>query len=85
MPRYIDAEALLKKWTQGTPDKRWRTEDEFAAFVNMQPTADVQEAKHGKWISLYTFELFARCSLCGEAQTEKFNYCPHCGALMDEK
>lgn len=52
-----------------------------------QPTADVEPARHGKWIneSFYT-----RCSVCGKmaiydkyGQEVESDYCPRCGARMD--
>ena len=49
---------------------------------------DADEVRHGRWegkpIAGYST---VRCSECGEAFMEnsgKWNYCPNCGAKMDE-
>lgn len=63
------------------------------------PSADVEPVKHGRWIPCkYGDYHWHRCSACGVA--DKYietissrgidlesvrNYCPNCGARMDEK
>lgn len=57
------------------------------------PTADVQEVRHGKWVYVDGDLGWAdcKCSECGytdlfEDCTECFyNFCPECGAKMDEE
>ena len=70
-------------------------------FLNLlaeTPAADVAEVKHGKWETghyeggIFDGMNFEKCSVC---QFERlfedvnfkttFNYCPHCGAKMDQK
>lgn len=52
-------------------------------------TADVQEVRHGRWISndLGGYKWAYYCSECGWVDGYPFNdrhkYCPHCGAKMD--
>ena len=49
------------------------------------PTADVQEVRHGKWIKSKNER---KCSICDYfyfTNTKSFNYCPNCGAKMDEE
>lgn len=59
---------------------------ELANRIETLPTADVAPVVHGRWIA--THDEFCSCSLCkypvcvAWGQT---NYCPHCGAKMDEK
>lgn len=48
-----------------------------------QYKADVQPVRHGHWIYTPTNLLGYVCSECGNGMC-RFNYCPHCGALMDE-
>ena len=59
--------------------------------LQMTPTADVQEVRHGRWISndLGGYKWAYYCSECGWVDGYPFNdrhkYCPHCGAKMDGK
>ena len=52
--------------------------------INYQPTLDVEPVRHGKWI--YTGFMEVKCSDCGNVfhELEDTNYCPNCGAKMDE-
>ncbi len=58
--------------------------------LQMTPTADVQEVKHGKWQETVptTPKSYRRiCSVCcGVAYMigKKYSYCPNCGTKMDE-
>lgn len=90
MSRYIDADLLKDEFIGDF------TEDYgvllIKSVIDLQPTADVQEVKHAKWIdkplSGYSY---CRCSNCRKI-TEIFvsrygvatqKYCPNCGAKMD--
>lgn len=67
--------------------------DALIDFVNKQPTADVAEVKHGEWIPQveYNFEKSEDdlagycCSECGLFYIEEHNFCPNCGALMEDE
>ena len=49
-------------------------------------TVDVQEVKHGHWIDTTTYCGEFTCSICKEmCVTNKYKYCPHCGAKMDKE
>lgn len=56
--------------------------DELEAMVKrlieLMPTVD--PVKHGRWMGTV-------CSACGESFSEYYdcNYCPNCGAKMDEE
>ena len=58
-------------------------------IITKQPTADVQEVRHGRWISndLGGYKWAYYCSECGWVDGYPFNdrhkYCPNCGARMD--
>ena len=72
-----------------------RVVDFFTLGMESVPSADVVEVRHGKWSHDYIkdgmeysdwFNL--HCSICGQMQFStfgKWNYCPHCGAKMDEE
>lgn len=89
MARYIDADRLKEKKYY---DEKRHEYCVSIAEVDWQPTADVQEVKHGKWV----YEDY-ECSCCGESLSSimdsdsyfsiGFNgcdYCPYCGAKMDK-
>lgn len=107
MPRYIDAvnfgsrlravaeKSIQKDYNQFLMEE---TKSETAGLLrtieilNSQPTVDVQEVKHGRWIlDKKGTELV--CSVCGGfAPLNYYNYhrvrseyCPDCGAIMGLK
>nr|DAN10114.1 MAG TPA: Transcription initiation factor IIE, alpha FINGER, Transcription [Caudoviricetes sp.] len=79
MSRYIDAEKI--KYTEYINGDVTVSKD----LVEKIPTADVQEVRHGKWGKSLFAQDFFRCSLCSSVWNRKFEYCPHCGAKMDEE
>lgn len=50
-------------------------------------TADVAPVRHGRWAETVTDGfLFVSCSACGfKTGRIDYNYCPNCGAKMDEE
>ena len=106
MPRYIDAEMVECKIDEmqnrllTNDDLLWDINKPYYAglamargFLNDTSTADVQEAKHGKWAIRYegTYKRAkCYCSVCeksngigGIISNQKKPYCPNCGAKMD--
>ena len=80
------------------PELKTRAEQAVASFlesiltIKNQPSADVQEVRHGTYINTnhggIHGDCIYRCSCCGnerEAYIEEENYCPNCGAKMDGK
>lgn len=56
------------------------TTTEILEFIEEQPTID--PVKHGQWT---VTPIYIICSECGESfPLVPQNYCPNCGALMDE-
>ena len=66
--------------------------------INKIPAADVAPVVHGKWKATGTFKVAdynyivveQRCSACGHCSIRfknkaESNYCPKCGAKMDEE
>ena len=65
---------------------------ELENALNRIPAADVAPVRRGRWkstgvlVGLMNFEYFYRCTACGRRGGDtKTNYCPHCGALMDNE
>ena len=60
-------------------------------YVENLPAADVAPVVHGRWISKnhHGYEWVFVCSNCGYIDgypfNDRSNYCPNCGAKMDEK
>ena len=57
------------------------------ADVDILPTADVVEVKHGEWIwtenGQEDYEQYWVCTVCKEKSYFKTNFCSDCGAKMD--
>ena len=52
--------------------------------VDLTLSDDVVEVKHGYWIDTTAYCGEFTCSICKEmCVTNKYKYCPHCGAKMD--
>jgi ribosomal protein L33 len=100
MPRYIDADALLRKFNiddmctvnECVPIRIARRTIENA------PTADVAGVRHGRWsISVEGYEFCTiECSLCHETMYVAYTgkktikprytkFCPNCGAKMEDE
>ena len=93
MARYVDVEGK----TFPTPHRKilndfidgWNT---CLNSVLQQPTADVVEVRHGRWIHTgYAMHWHGKdeCSECtyhtfGRDDLSHFNFCPQCGAKMDK-
>ena len=64
---------------------------EIKEFLEVQPT--VEERKHGHWKFVANMLPYHLCSVCGRRalfdenshDTVMSNYCPYCGAVMDEE
>lgn len=102
MARYIDEENLIRRMHTMAKDKNYPPyADIFKSFafkvfkdlLMSEPTADVQEVKHGVWIDTeaYTnhYGHIYECSNCHKEVADDFivkhTYCLHCGAKMDGK
>ena len=58
--------------------------------IEAAPTVDAVEVVHGRWIEQekYTFGTMYDCSICGTRILDNWhswNYCPNCGAKMDDE
>ena len=95
MSKYIDADHLKKAVEHELDMQDLYLPVHFFEVVDGMEAADVQEVKHGRWIkreycSNYSgYDYGMKCSVCGKPLyrqlSEKMpNYCPNCGAKMDE-
>ena len=88
MPRLIDANALVEFAREG--DKKTKAEGAHMLLtflrnmVDLQPTIDAEPVRHGKWIEYPIADGMNQCSVCGVLRFGDSNYCPNCGARMDE-
>ena len=97
--RLIDADALDAEmyhksfevddgrnvWNSGL----WIRYKIFEEALRDAPTVDAVPVRHGKWIDrngaiVAPFWERYECSECG-ARSDNSNYCPNCGARMDEE
>ena len=92
--RLIDADALPihKAWC--VDEAGWGATFYVAdkEDIDNAPTIEAETVKHGRWEKHPAAHGFERCSVChdcyiwGEwADGKKWNYCPNCGAKMDEE
>lgn len=61
-------------------------------IINQLSREDVKPVVYGHWIEINPkkdvegwIEYDYKCSACDEISWEGHNYCPHCGAKMDEE
>ena len=90
MPRYIDADNIKLK---GISIFDQNLEiliplSDVRKSLQMTPTADVQEVRHGRWVkgNYVCGEYEFKCSVCGNTEwhtSYSTPFCPHCGARMD--
>ena len=92
MRRYIEADHL-KESVEGLPDCYNGYSDTYdksciIGLIDEEPTADVVPVVHGHWIYCKgsNGKDYRKCSVCLHTQeiTGLLNYCPICGAKMDE-
>ena len=69
---------------------RYGATDDAMALIDTIPAADVAPVRHGCWEEASDRDGVV-CSECGTDfctmihETEKFRFCPNCGALMQEE
>ena len=92
---YIDREALIAEFKRMKLGENSFIERVFAdgvyAIIEQFPAADVIPVVHGRWIHdghrINGGIDWCHCSECGKSDNfcARTNYCPNCGAKMDEK
>lgn len=95
MRRYIDADKLsetIKEHSYLLSDSINSRNygmflDGIMQAIGEAPTADAQEVRHGRWNTING--RFTQCSVCGVSRDIRtqvgWNFCPVCGAKMDEE
>lgn len=89
MAEYIDREAFKEEVRRLSMHylNEWDTLGVLAA-VDRIPAADVRPVVRGKWQWTETgnddYEQYWVCSVCGEHNYYESNFCPNCGAKMEE-
>lgn len=87
--KYIDANSLIERFKKLETTSLFN-KTIYALIANMlaaQPTADVQEIRHGRWEQIDDTK--CKCSNCGIIAfivvypSGNKNYCFNCGARMD--
>ena len=93
--RLIDADALDAEmyhksfevddgrnvWNSGL----WIRYKIFEEAIRDAPTVDAVPVRHGKWIDNGIEGTWDHCSVCGERAIDLYDFCPNCGARMDEE
>lgn len=89
MPEYIEREETIINfgfdWDDIPPTRK-----EFVEFLKRQPSVDVAPVVHGEWMLRHVGHgHYWECSVCHKNPciyvTEDTNYCPNCGAKMDNE
>lgn len=90
MEKYINQIVAIDTILSNSPDAHYPVW--FAEQIAELPAADVVEVVHGEWVkneeeSNKHIEAIYFCSACQNwdawGETEKYKYCPNCGAKMD--
>jgi len=98
MGRLIDADRLKAHYCWWAGGSKEMSIDEakktFDTIIDVQPTVDAEPVRHGRDIRMEAKgHCEFKCSACGveigevaygELDGGAFNYCPNCGAKMDE-
>jgi Zn finger protein HypA/HybF involved in hydrogenase expression len=61
--------------------------NELEDLIKRLPIIEAEPIKHGRWIMkqhLIFHQQLPYCSECDKTGIFKYDYCPHCGAKMDE-
>ena len=100
MAEYIERETAIKELMNDAPEQVGYSREDAADCIRYMDAVDVAPVQHGRWIPLTECaNEGVYCSICKKkvwksdyAQCSKksrnkleSNYCPNCGAQMDEK
>lgn len=80
MPTSVPVDITI--WPEGHYKNSWGEEGNVIPTINIQPIKigkwinNIKESKHSDWYI---------CSVCQGWYGYKHNYCPNCGALMENR
>lgn len=86
MAEYINREAAIRALLNDAPEQVSYSREDAADCIRYMDAADVAPVLHGRWIE-YQIPHVICCSNCDwatDAAEKNFQYCPMCGARMDE-
>lgn len=90
--RYLDIDKTIKAFEEQHGSEstllNCYNADWILSFIESQPTADVQEVRHGKWEEIR--DAYGKLEAWihrdrGRFSMAKENYCPKCGAKMNNE
>ena len=87
MAEYIEREAVLEAVCTGCSPQICSLDCDIATAVKAIPAADVRTVVRGKW-ALFgrrgIYGVMYECSACHAKYDGITNFCPNCGARMEE-
>lgn len=83
--RLIDADALMADFQKAFPNFDVKS-SHAKALLATAPTIKAEPIKHGRWKHHQYGNTagYYECDNCGKINSYKSDYCPNCGARMDE-
>lgn len=90
MAEYITKKAAINA-VENAPIKLFQSElEEIEEAINAAPAADVAPVVHGRWERRRNVWYCTNCGkgykiTYGAVAANMHNYCPHCGAKMDDE
>lgn len=84
MSRYINADTVFNELTNRYKTAKGEARKTYREALDIVTAVEDIEVRHGRWIYLSGLDIF-ECSVCGRQMARNiFEYCPWCGAKMDE-
>lgn len=94
MAEYINREAAIRALLNDAPEQVSYSREDAADCIRYMDAADVAPVVHGRWIYIGKYGEY-ECSVCHGIDTDcsdyysshvvtEQDYCPNCGARMDE-